>query len=87
MAADERVLTPRCHIGLHEVSSTLAGTLSIQEDGVRFAKSLQDKIVELLCERSTLTPTKLKNMWSRKDVWIDAKEALKMGLIDRIEEL
>ena len=87
MAADIRVLTPRTYLGMHEVSSVVAGSVSSQEDGVKFAKRLQDEIVSLICERSTLTPRKLKAMWERRDVYVNAQEALKLGLIDRIEEL
>lgn len=85
MAASERVLTPHAWLGLHEVQSVIQGSLTHQEDGIQFAKGLQDQIVTLLCERSTLTPAKLKHRWSRKDVFIGATEALKLGLIDRIE--
>lgn len=86
MAADERVMTGRCWLGLHEVSSVVQGSLSIQEDGVKFAKSLQAQITALFCERSTLTSRKLENMWQRKDVYVGSAEALKLGLVDRVEE-
>ncbi len=85
MAADERVLTKHCYLGVHEVSSRVEGSLSIQEDGIKFAKALQEQVVTLLCDRSTLTPRKLANMWARKDVYLNAAESLKLGLIDRIE--
>ena len=86
MAADERVMTPRCYLGLHEVSAMVQGTISVQEDGLKFSKELQEKIVDLLCEKSALTPRKLKNMWERKDVYIGAADALKLKLIDRVED-
>lgn len=83
--ATERVLTDRAWFHMHEVSNMVAGTITAQEDNIKLSKALQGRAIELLCARSTLTPTKLKAMWARKDVYIDAKEALKLGLIDRIE--
>jgi ATP-dependent protease ClpP protease subunit len=86
-AADERIMMPRCWLGMHEVSSMAAGTLTIQEDSIKFTKALQAQCMELICERSDLTNTQLKRMWERKDVYLSAEEALKHGLIDHIEEV
>jgi ATP-dependent protease ClpP protease subunit len=83
--ASERVLTDRAWFHAHEVSNMIAGTVTVQEDNIKLSKALQSRAIELLCARSTLTPTKLKSMWARKDVYMDAKEALRLGLIDRIE--
>ena len=87
MAADDRVMTPRASLGMHEVSYGMYGNSSQQEDQLKFSKELEKRGVELLCARSVLTPAKLKSMWKRKDVWVDAAKALDMGLIDRIEEV
>lgn len=84
-AADERVLTKRAFIGIHEVSTVVEGSITVAEDSMKFAKELQDKLVDLLCDRSEFTPTKLKNIWRRKDTQFSAEAALKHGLIDRIE--
>jgi ATP-dependent protease ClpP protease subunit len=87
MAADERVMTPRASLGMHEVSYGMYGNTSQQEDNLRFTKELEKRCVELLCARSKLTPARLKSMWKRKDVWVDASKALELNLIDRIEEV
>lgn len=82
--ADERVLTKRAFIGIHEVSTVVEGSITIAEDGMKFAKELQGHLVDLLCERSDFTPAKLKTIWRRKDTQFSADAALKLGLIDRI---
>lgn len=87
MAADERVMTPRASLGMHEVSYGMYGNTSQQEDNLKFTKELEKRCVELLCSRSKLTPARLKSMWKRKDVWVDASKALELGLADRIEEV
>ncbi len=83
--ADERVLTKRAYLSIHEVSSVVQGSLTDNEDNIRFTKQLQRNLEEILCERSELTIPRLKSMWRRKDVNLSAFDALKLGLIDRIE--
>jgi ATP-dependent Clp protease protease subunit len=83
--ADDRVLTKHAYFGMHEVSSYVGGSTSQAEDALKFTKELQGRLVELLCSKSTLTKVKLNRIWKRKDIWANAEEALKLGLIDRIE--
>jgi ATP-dependent protease ClpP protease subunit len=87
MAADERVVTSRCWIGLHEVSGAVQGSLTVQEDTTKFYKQLQDQVVDLYTERSNITKRTLSSRWKRKDVYVSSAEALKMGLVDKIEEV
>jgi ATP-dependent protease ClpP protease subunit len=85
-AANERALTSRAYFGMHEVSSYVGGTTTQQEDALKFTKQLQARCVDMLVQRSNMTPAKLKAMWKRKDIWCDAKKALEMGVIDVIED-
>lgn len=84
-AADERVLTPRAWFHAHELSSMVAGSITSQEDNLKLVKAMQAQAAELLCSKSNLTPAKLKSLWTRKEAYMGADEALKLGLIDRIE--
>ena len=84
--ADDRVLTKHAYFGMHEVSSYVGSANTSQaEDALKFTKELQGRLVDLLCAKSTLTKAKLTRIWKRKDIWANADEALKLGLIDRIE--
>lgn len=87
-AGDERVLDSRAKMMLHEGSITLSSgslTSGEQEDLRSFSKLLTDDITNILTERSTLTKRQLQNRWSRRDWYITADEALKLGFVDRVE--
>ena len=84
--ADDRVLTKHAYFGIHEVSSYVGhSSTSIAEDALKFTKELQGRLVDLLCAKSNMTKASLTRKWKRKDIWANAEEALKLGLIDRIE--
>lgn len=84
-AADVRVLTQRAWFHAHELSSMVAGSVTSQEDNLKLVKAMQQQAADLLCGKSNLTPAKLKSLWTRKEAYMGADEALKLGLIDRIE--
>lgn len=83
-AGDDRVLGASSFLMVHEVSSGMYGKITMNEERLEFSKRLQERLIEILCARSKLTPTKLKKMWAKTDVWFSAQEALDLGLIDRI---
>jgi ATP-dependent Clp protease protease subunit len=85
-AGDDRVISKNAYMMLHEISSGAQGTLTDVEDEVALLKRLQKRNVDLLCARSELTPSKATSLIKRKDCWIDADEALKLGLADRIQD-
>lgn len=89
-AGDERVLDSRAKMMLHEGSIQISGgsvslTSGEREDLETFSKMLTTDIVSILTERSTLTPRQLNSRWKRKDWWLTADEALKLGFVDRVE--
>lgn len=86
-AGDERIVSPRCWLLIHEVQGITAGSFSQMEDDMKFNERLQDQALDILAERSALSRRQIKNRWKRKDWWIDAREALKGGFVDRIEEV
>ncbi len=69
---------------IHEVSAGTHGGASQMADDLKFVELLQDKILEILAERSTLTKRQIRNRWERKDWWLDADTALELGFIDAI---
>lgn len=81
---DERVVGPNSHMLIHEVSSGSMGKLSEIEDEVKFYKRLQDRCLEILAARSSLSKNQIKTRWARKDWWLSAEEAVKYGFADRI---
>ena len=83
-AGDERKMGENSYIMLHEVSALSYGKTSELEDSLAFINILQDRLIRILCARSKLTPKVLQEMWRKKDIWIDAKKSVKLGLVDSI---
>jgi ATP-dependent Clp protease protease subunit len=82
---DERVLDKSAFFMIHEISSGARGKLSELEDAQAFMKKLQDRALDILAEKSKLTKTQIARRWKRKDDYMTADEALKLGFVDRVE--
>jgi ATP-dependent Clp protease protease subunit len=85
-AGSHRVLAPNAYMLIHEVSSLAWGGASELEDEVVFVRRLQDRILDILAERSTMTRQQIARKWKRKDWWLDAPEALKLGFVDEVRD-
>ena len=84
-AGDERVLDANAWFMIHEISAGARGKTSEIEDELKFIGKLQDRLLDLLAERSTLTKTQIKRRWKKTDDWMSAEEALSLGFVDRVE--
>lgn len=85
-AGDERVATKNTMIMLHEGSAQMQGSKGEIEDQQKLWNKLQGKFETIACERSGMTVRKYRALTKRKNAWLDAKEALELNLIDRIED-
>lgn len=87
-AGDERVMSRNAYIMLHEVAAGVGGrgSTSDTEDMVKLMKRLEKRSNDIFCARSKLTMSKIASLTKRKDLWIDAEEALALGLVDRIQD-
>lgn len=83
-AGDLRIMGPRASLLIHEASFGAIGSMGTIEDQVEFAKSLQERILDIFAERSTLSKAQIKNRWKRKDWWLTADESLKLGFVDEV---
>ena len=83
-AGDERVIGANAHIMIHEISSVALGKASELEDELKLVEKLQEKSLNILAERSTMSKAQIKRKWKRKDWWLDAQEAVELGFADRI---
>lgn len=86
-AGDERVMTPNAYIMIHEISGSSGGMMrkTEHENLNKFLGKLEEHGNEILASRSKMTPRRIKAKVTRGDLWMNAKEALDEGLIDRIE--
>ena len=84
-AGNERVMTPRTWMMVHEVQGLVEGSYSDMKNVLGFNKRLQDQALEILAERAKLSKPTLKKKW-KDDWWLSAEDALKAGFIDRVGE-
>lgn len=84
-AGDERVMTPRSWMLVHEVQGIAEGSFSDMKNVMKFNERLQNQALDILAERSNWSRRTIKTKW-KDDLWLSAQDALKAGFIDRIEE-
>lgn len=86
-AGDHRIMDKRAKLLIHEGSSFRQGSMTVaeEEDSRAFRNKLLDDILTILADRSTLTKRQIANRWKRKDWYLDADEALKLGFVDAVE--
>jgi ATP-dependent Clp protease protease subunit len=83
-AASERVMTTSSWLRIEEISIALPGNTFEAENEIAFNDRLEAQMRRLLCERSKVTPRMIAAR-TRLQTWnVSAKQALKLGLIDRI---
>jgi ATP-dependent Clp protease protease subunit len=83
--ADNRVLDKNAIFMIHEITSGARGKLSEIEDAQAFTKKLQDRLLDILATKSKLSKVQIARRWKRKDDYMSADEALKLGFCDRVE--
>ena len=83
-AGTKRTMSPNSVMMVHEPSGGVMGSRSEMDDAVSLMNKLNDLATDIMASRATLSRRALQNRWKRKDMWMDAKEALKIGLIDEI---
>ncbi len=85
-AGDTRVATRESMILIHEIAFSAGGKIGDVEDTWLMAQKLTDHVIRIFVQRSggKLTEEYLKAHWARKDWWLDAEEALALGIIDEI---
>lgn len=86
-AGDERIIDKNATMLVHEGSQTLQGTFTAgeQEDMKALGDMLRKRLLGILADRSKLTERQIANRWKRRDWFLDADEALKLGFVDRVE--
>ena len=83
-AGDYRWMGHQAWMMIHRAAFGAIGKTFEIEDEVAWIKRIEDRILEIFEKKSSLTRTKIKRNWDRKDWWISSDEALEMGLIDEI---
>lgn len=84
-AASERVASKYTRFMLHEASAQAAGEASKLKDESEELDKLNTMLDQIIIGRSKLTLAKLRKKTKRREWWLSAEEALKYGIIDKVE--
>ena len=82
----KRYIGENSKLMFHQVSTFAYGTVDQVENDLEEAKSLNDKIFNMLLERSGMDKDNLEKLFS-KDSYVDAEKAISSGFADGIIEL
>jgi ATP-dependent protease ClpP protease subunit len=88
-AADTRIMGANAFLLIHEGSLGAIGDFGDVEDRVELMGQMHDRILSLFETRAKpinpkTTKAFIRNRWKRKDWWITAEEAAKLGLVDEV---
>ena len=83
-AGTKRYIGRESWLLIHETQFGAGGSTGQVEDTLGWVKGMQERILNIFAERSTLSPRQLAKKWKRKDWWISSTEAFKIGLVDAI---
>jgi ATP-dependent Clp protease protease subunit len=69
----------------HQVSSGAFGTVKEMEESLQESKRLQEKLEEIVLDKTSISKKKLKEIFdTKKDWFMTSEEALKLNIVDEI---
>lgn len=83
-AGETRSMGKHAFMLIHEISSGAFGSFSEIEDEVKFMKRIQEQLLGILADRSTLSVNEIRKRWERRDWWLDSSECLRLGFVDEV---
>jgi len=85
-AADERVIGPTSWLMIHEISAGTGGKIGEIKDDYEWFKVMCEQIAEVFVVRSggKISAKDFAAKWTDRNWWINAKDSLKFGFVDRI---
>ena len=83
-AGSTRVMSEHAYLMIHEASTATWGKISELRDEVELIDRVEERMLAILAERSTMSAKQIKAKSARKDWWLDSREALKYGFIDDV---
>lgn len=83
-AGDERVVGPTSWFLIHELTFDPGAQRITENDDTReFMMKLNNSLVNILAQRSTLTAAEIRRRTKKGDWWLNADDAIKYGFADR----
>ena len=86
-AGDVRWIGHQAWLMIHRAAFGAIGKTYEVEDEVRLVKRIEERILDIFTSRSALSKMKIQRNWDRKDWWIDADEAVTLGLVDEVRAM
>jgi len=83
MAGHKRYLLPHSTVLIHDGSGATYGDTGKMLDSLEFTKKREETVREYILNSTSITP-ELYDSNYRRDWWIDSKEALELGIADKI---
>lgn len=84
-----RIMGKNALLLIHEASFGTAGSFGKVEDRVKLVKIMQERILNIFADRAIkINPKTTKKFiernWERKDWWMDAETAARLGFVDEV---
>lgn len=83
-AKGKRYALPNSEVMIHEVSSMSFGKVTEMKEKLDHSSSLNDKLHKIIADKTNLTLGQVRKKTTNKDVWLSARQALKLGFVDKI---
>lgn len=83
-AGTTRLATSHAWFHIHEPATVTWGKTSEHRDETRLLEGLWDQAIDIFANRSKLTARQIRDRFERKEEWLTASEALKLGFVDGI---
>lgn len=83
-AGDIRVIMPNASFMLHQATFGMVGQSFAVKDRAKWVEMLEERFLEIVAQRSSLTIDQVREKWDRTDWWMLGPEAVKLGLFDRL---
>ncbi|HLN77816.1 MAG TPA: ATP-dependent Clp protease proteolytic subunit [Nocardioidaceae bacterium] len=84
LAGDNRLVGSEAQIMFHSLSAGTGGMLYEMEDDIEFYRELNERLFRIITGRSKITAEVLAKRTKKKDWWLGAKEAKKLGVATQI---
>lgn len=84
VVCSERIIKPNSFMLIHQISSGFWGKMEEIKDEFINLKKLTKKLKGIYKEHTTIEKDNLKGLLKR-DLWLDSKECLEYGLVDKVE--
>jgi ATP-dependent Clp endopeptidase proteolytic subunit ClpP len=83
-AGELRYMSKESWLLIHEAQFGAMGKMGEVQDIVEWIKKVQEHILDIFAERANVSKAWIRQHWNRKDWWLSAAEALKLGFIDEV---